>query len=96
MSDCCSKKDGFVNGVKAPRKVCLAYSGGLDTSIMIDWLKETYGCEVVAYAADVGQGAVETEPLIAKAKATGAVKCIVEDLRKLRGPVAKAAVGATA
>jgi argininosuccinate synthase len=72
----------YVNGVKAPKKVCLAYSGGLDTSIMITWLKETYGCEVVAYAADIGQGAVETEPLIKKAIATGAVKCIVLDLRK--------------
>ena len=74
--------DLYVNGVKAPKKVCLAYSGGLDTSIMITWLKETYGCEVVAFAADIGQGAVETEPLIKKAKATGAVKCIVKDLRK--------------
>ncbi|MDR2430974.1 MAG: argininosuccinate synthase, partial [Candidatus Margulisbacteria bacterium] len=38
------------------KKVVLAYSGGLDTSIMIHWLKENYGCEVIAYAADVGQG----------------------------------------
>jgi argininosuccinate synthase len=49
---------------------------------MITWLKETYGCEVVAFAADVGQGKVETAPLMRKAKATGAVKCIVKDLRK--------------
>ena len=67
---------------KRLKKVCLAYSGGLDTSIMITWLKETYGCEVVAFAADVGQGKVETAPLMRKAKATGAVKCIVKDLRK--------------
>jgi argininosuccinate synthase len=67
---------------KPVKKVCLAYSGGLDTSIMITWLKETYGCEVVAFAADVGQGKVETAPLMRKAKATGAVKCIVKDLRK--------------
>jgi argininosuccinate synthase len=67
---------------KPVKKVCLAYSGGLDTSIMITWLKETYGCEVVAFAADLGQGKVETAPLQRKAKATGAVKCIVKDLRK--------------
>jgi len=67
---------------KRLKKVCLAYSGGLDTSIMITWLKETYGCEVVAFAADVGQGKIETAPLMRKAKATGAVKCIVADLRK--------------
>ena len=67
---------------KRLKKVCLAYSGGLDTSIMITWLKETYGCEVVAFAADVGQGKIETAPLMRKAKATGACKCIVADLRK--------------
>ena len=53
------------------RKACLAYSGGLDTSVIIPWLKENYGCEVVAVAVDVGQ-AEETSGLAEKAKKTGA------------------------
>jgi argininosuccinate synthase len=63
-------------------KVVLAYSGGLDTSIIIPWLIENYDAEVIAYAADVGQGSVEVDPLKKKAKATGAVKCHVLDLRQ--------------
>jgi len=62
------------------RKIVLAYSGGLDTSVMLHWLKEQYGCEVVCYCADVGQGQ-ELEGLEAKALATGASKLYVEDLR---------------
>jgi argininosuccinate synthase len=62
-------------------KVVLAYSGGLDTSIIIPWLKENYNCEVVAVAGDVGQGE-ELEPLHEKAKKTGACKLYIEDLRK--------------
>ncbi len=62
-------------------KVVLAYSGGLDTSIIIPWLKENYGCEVIAYAADVGQGE-ELEPLNEKAIKTGASKIYIEDLRE--------------
>ncbi|MFN2510253.1 MAG: argininosuccinate synthase [Pyrinomonadaceae bacterium] len=62
------------------RKIVLAYSGGLDTSVMLRWLKEQYGCEVVCYCADVGQGE-EMEGLEAKALATGASKLYVEDLR---------------
>ena len=62
------------------KKVVLAYSGGLDTSIIIAWLKETYGCEVVAVAADVGQGA-ELDGLEEKALKTGASKLYVEDLK---------------
>ena len=62
------------------KKVVLAYSGGLDTSIIIPWLKENYGCEVIAYAADVGQGE-ELEPLHEKAMKTGASKLYVEDLK---------------
>ncbi|HSR68762.1 MAG TPA: argininosuccinate synthase [Acidobacteriota bacterium] len=62
-------------------KIVLAYSGGLDTSVMLRWLKETYGCEVVAYAADVGQGE-ELDGLQAKALKTGASKLYVEDLRE--------------
>ncbi len=63
------------------KKVVLAYSGGLDTSIIIPWLKENYGCEVVAVAADVGQGA-ELTGLEEKAIKTGASKLYIEDLRK--------------
>lgn len=62
-------------------KVVLAYSGGLDTSIIIPWLKENYGCEVIAFAADLGQGE-ELDGLKEKAVASGASKCIIEDLRK--------------
>jgi argininosuccinate synthase len=65
---------------KEIKKVVLAYSGGLDTSAMLLWLKETYGCEVVCYCADVGQ-AEELSGLEEKAKATGASKLYVEDLR---------------
>jgi argininosuccinate synthase len=61
-------------------KIVLAYSGGLDTSVMLHWLKAKYGCEVVCYCADVGQGE-EVEGLEAKALATGASKLYVEDLR---------------
>jgi len=63
------------------KKVVLAYSGGLDTSIIIPWLKENYGCEVIAYAADVGQGE-ELEPLREKAIKTGASKIYIEDLKE--------------
>jgi argininosuccinate synthase len=61
-------------------KIVLAYSGGLDTSVMLHWLKQKYGCEIVCYCADVGQGE-EMEGLEAKALATGASKLYVEDLR---------------
>ena len=66
--------------MKQIEKVVLAYSGGLDTSIIISWLKENYGCEVVAVAADVGQGS-ELSGLREKALKTGASKCYIEDLR---------------
>ncbi|MCB2155043.1 argininosuccinate synthase [bacterium] len=62
------------------KKVVLAYSGGLDTSVMIPWLRENYGCEVIAFAADLGQGGDWTA-LKKKARDTGAAKCIVRDLR---------------
>ena len=61
-------------------KVVLAYSGGLDTSVIIPWLKEHYGCEVIAVAANVGQGMGELEGLEEKAIKTGASKCYIEDL----------------
>ena len=64
------------------KKVVLAYSGGLDTSIIIPWLKENFNnCEVIAVAADVGQGA-ELDGLEAKAKKTGASKLYIADLKK--------------
>lgn len=62
-------------------KVVLAYSGGLDTSIIIPWLKENYGYEVIAMAADLGQGE-ELEPLNEKAIKTGASKIYIEDLKE--------------
>ncbi len=62
-------------------KVVLAYSGGLDTSIIIPWLKENYDCEVIAFVADVGQGD-DIEAVVEKAFKTGAAKVRVEDLRQ--------------
>ena len=64
-----------------PAKVVLAYSGGLDTSIIIPWLKENYGCEVIAMVGDIGQGD-DMKAVAEKAKATGASKVLVEDLRE--------------
>lgn len=66
---------------KKYNKVVLAYSGGLDTSVIILWLKENYGCEVIAVAADVGQGK-ELSGLEEKAKKTGASKLYIADLKK--------------
>ena len=62
-------------------KVVLAYSGGLDTSVILPWLKETYGYEVIAFAADLGQGE-ELTGIKQKALKSGASKCVVKDLRK--------------
>ncbi len=66
-----------MQGVK---KIVLAYSGGLDTSVMSKWIKETYGCEVVAFTADIGQGA-ELSGLEQKALSTGCSSIFVEDLK---------------
>ena len=66
---------------KKAEKVVLAYSGGLDTSVILPWLKETYGYDVIAFAAELGQGD-ELVGIKKKALATGAVKCVVKDLRK--------------
>lgn len=63
------------------KKVVLAYSGGLDTSIILKWLEDTYGCEVVTFTADIGQGE-EVEPAQAKAKAMGVKEIYIEDLRE--------------
>ncbi len=61
-------------------KIVLAYSGGLDTSVLLVWLKEKYNAEIIAYCADVGQ-AEELDGIVEKALATGASKCIVGDLK---------------
>ncbi|WP_456269547.1 argininosuccinate synthase [Kushneria sp. AK178] len=63
------------------KKVVLAYSGGLDTSVIVKWLKETYDCEVVTFTADLGQGE-EVEPARAKAQALGVKEIYIEDLRE--------------
>ncbi len=62
-------------------KVVLAYSGGLDTSVILKWLEDTYGCEVVTFTADIGQGE-EVEPARAKAEAMGVKEIYIEDLRE--------------
>jgi len=66
---------------RSVKKVVLAYSGGLDTSIILKWLIETYGCEVIAFSADLGQGQ-ELQGLNEKALKTGASKIYIEDLRE--------------
>ncbi|HEX7043463.1 MAG TPA: argininosuccinate synthase [Burkholderiales bacterium] len=63
------------------KKVVLAYSGGLDTSVILKWLQETYGCEVVTFTADIGQGE-ELEPARAKAKQMGVKEIFIDDLKE--------------
>ena len=63
------------------KKVVLAYSGGLDTSVILKWLEDTYACEVVTFTADIGQGE-EVEPARAKAQAMGVKEIYIEDLRE--------------
>ena len=65
----------------AVNKVVLAYSGGLDTSVILKWLEDEYGCEVVTFTADIGQGE-EVEPARAKAEAAGIKEIYIEDLRE--------------
>ncbi|MBI3345273.1 MAG: argininosuccinate synthase [Gammaproteobacteria bacterium] len=67
--------------MKNPKKVVLAYSGGLDTSVILKWLQENYHCEVVTFTADIGQGE-EVEPARAKAKAAGVKEIYIDDLRE--------------
>ncbi len=67
--------------MSAPKKVVLAYSGGLDTSIILKWLQTEYGCEVVTFTADLGQGE-ELEPARAKAEMMGASDIFIEDVRE--------------
>src|SRR5688572_4730111 len=63
------------------KKVVLAYSGGLDTSVILKWLQETYDCEVVTFTADIGQGE-ELEPARAKAKKAGVKQIFIDDLKE--------------
>jgi argininosuccinate synthase len=65
-----------------PRTIVLAYSGGLDTSIIVPWLREHYDAQVICVAADIGQGERELAGVRAKAIASGALECYVEDLRE--------------
>ncbi|RYD18954.1 MAG: argininosuccinate synthase, partial [Verrucomicrobiaceae bacterium] len=62
-------------------KIVVAYSGGLDTSVLLLWLKAKYNAEIIAYCADVGQGD-ELDGLEAKALSTGASKCYIGDLKE--------------
>jgi argininosuccinate synthase len=70
-----------VQSEKPVKKVVLAYSGGLDTSVILKWLQETYGCEVVTFTADIGQGE-EVEPARKKAQMLGVKQIYIEDLRE--------------
>jgi argininosuccinate synthase len=72
---------GKEKGKGRVRKVVLAYSGGLDTSVILKWLADTYGCEVVTFTADIGQGE-ELEPARRKAKLLGVKEIFIEDLRE--------------
>jgi argininosuccinate synthase len=76
------KGDGVKGKAKdGIRKVVLAYSGGLDTSVILKWLQDVYGCEVVTFTADIGQGE-ELEPARSKAKALGVKEIFIDDLRE--------------
>jgi len=68
---------------KKTSSIVLAYSGGLDTSVILPWLKEKYGCRVIAFAADLGQGKDELDGIEEKALASGADKCVVADLQQV-------------
>ena len=65
-----------------PKKVVLAYSGGLDTSVILHWIKHTYDVEVIAYTGDVGQGDLEIDAVRQAGHATGASEVVIEDLRR--------------
>src|SRR5450755_3579403 len=75
---CADRLTDMQNGIN---KAVLAYSGGLDTSVILKWLQDTYKCEVVTFTADIGQGE-ELEPARAKAKAAGVKQIYVDDLRE--------------
>ena len=67
--------------MKSKKRIVLAYSGGLDTSVILKWLQEEYNCEVIAFTADIGQGE-ELNPAKVKAKKLGVNKIYVQDLRE--------------
>jgi argininosuccinate synthase len=75
------RADRLTSMPSAINKAVLAYSGGLDTSVILKWLQDTYRCEVVTFTADIGQGE-ELEPARAKAKAAGVTQIYVDDLRE--------------
>ncbi len=68
---------------KNVKKAVLAYSGGLDTSVILRWIKENHNCKVVAFVADVGQGAEELKGITGKAKRSGADTVVIKDLKKI-------------
>ena len=68
--------------MKKRKKIVLAYSGGLDTSIILKWLQENYNAEIVTYTADIGQE-IDKKKILKKAKALGAQKIIIENLKNL-------------
>jgi argininosuccinate synthase len=70
-----------IDSMTKPKKVALAYSGGLDTSVIIPWLREHYGCEVIAVCGNIGQGE-ELDGIVEKAKKSGAADIFVEDMRE--------------
>jgi argininosuccinate synthase len=74
----------------AIKKVVLAYSGGLDTSVILKWLQDAYGCEVVTFTADIGQGE-EIEVAREKAHRFGAKEVYIEDLKEVQSPTAQPA-----
>ncbi len=76
-----TKKGAIPMSKPKVNKVVLAYSGGLDTSVIVPWLRENYGCEVIAFCANLGQDDAELEGLEEKALASGASKVYIEDLR---------------
>ena len=75
------RADRLTGMPSAINKVVLAYSGGLDTSVILKWLQDTYRCEVVTFTADIGQGE-EVEPARAKARAAGVAQIYIDDLRE--------------
>ena len=76
------KKAAAVKQMKSKKKIVLAYSGGLDTSIILKWLQDNYNSEVIAYTADVGQ-ILDKKKIIINAKNLGVKKIIIEDLKDI-------------
>ncbi len=71
-----------INTNEKIKRVVVAYSGGLDTSAIMPWLAERYGCELIAFVADVGQGSDELDGIREKAMASGAIECVIADLKQ--------------